>query len=211
MVTITNFFGNHGQFYPWLYGWSLACGLLSLWNLVMWSQMSNFSGKCWPWLKIVLSRPLAKYTNTNRHDNIFVKIYIHSDSCFSILPKGLNRSMCHFFIHGNSYFIFMAFCDMFCCHKWYKCILNQHTNHHGQQQSPLFIYGKPITHYLRKSWLVFFWMDVLVVQNEGQVLGQMIVRCWIWFMGLIIQSRAVLGGIHKQNSSAFTFKAHNQI
>ena len=56
-----------------------------------------------------------------------------------------------------------------------------------------------------------FWMDVFVDKNEGQVQGRMTVRCWIWFMGLIIQSRAVFGGVRKRNSSAFTFRAHNWI
>ena len=36
-------FGDYVQFYPRLYGQSLACGLLSRWNLVMWSQSSNLS------------------------------------------------------------------------------------------------------------------------------------------------------------------------
>ena len=72
-------------------------------------------------------------------------------------------------------------------------------------------YGTLWTHYLGKSCLVFFWMDGLVIKNEGQVLGQMMIRYWKWFMGLINQSRAVWGGVPKRNSSAFTFRAHNQI
>ena len=58
-----------------------------------------------------------------------------------------------------------------------------------------------------KPWLVsfewmFYWLKIDGFDDD---------QMWKWFMGLIIQWRAVLRGVRKRNSSAFTFKAHNPI